>query len=146
VLVSITRLRVRRRWFLPSFLFHALRTRRQVERSTGFLGGAFARELPLVFWTFTVWTDEYAMRAFRNTADHMRAMPHLMRWCDEASYVHWQQDDAFTPTPAVAFARLRDTGKTSKVSHPSAAHAAGRTTGDRRPKVVGPFLPRRARA
>jgi Domain of unknown function (DUF3291) len=144
MLVSITRLRVRQWRFLPSFLFHALKTRRQVERSAGFLGGAFARELPLVFWTITVWTDERAMRSFRNTGVHMRAMPRLMRWCDEASYVHWQQDNASTPTSAVAFTRLREAGKTSKVSRPSAAHAAGRTTADREPKVVGgPFLPRR---
>lgn len=144
MLVSITRLRVRQWRFLPSFLFHALRTRRQVKRSAGFLAGAFARELPLVFWTFTVWTDERTMRAFRNTAAHMKAMPRLLRWCNEASYVHWQQDDAVTPTAAIAFVQLRDTGKTSKVSHPSAAHAAGRTTADREPKVVGgPFLPRR---
>jgi hypothetical protein len=142
--VSITRLRVRQWRFLPSFLVHALRSRRQAQYSAGFLGGAFATELPLGFWTFTVWTDEHAMRAFRNTAAHMRAMPRLIHWCDEASYVHWQQDDTSAPTPAVAFKRLRDTGKTSKVNYPSAAHAAGRTTAGREPKPAGgPLLARR---
>jgi hypothetical protein len=144
MMVSITRLRLRRWWFLPSFIVHALRSRRQLQGSAGFLGGAFARELPFVFWTFTVWTNEEAMRKFRNTAAHMSAMPRLRHWCDEASFVHWQQDEASAPTPAVAFERMRETGKASKLNHPSAAHAAGRTTADKAPRLMGGSLaPRR---
>lgn len=143
MLVSITRLRLRRWWFLPSFALYAWRSFRQVQSRAGFVGGAFAAERPLCFWTFTVWSDEEAMRAFRNAAAHMRAMPRLRHWCDEASYVHWLQNEASAPTPAVAFERLRDAGKTSKVNYPSAGHAAGRTTSNRPPKPTGPpLLPR----
>jgi hypothetical protein len=94
----------------------------------GFLSGALALEPPLGFWTFTVWTDEKRMRAFRNSDPHMKPMPRLLHWCDGASYTHWLQDDASVPTPAVAFERLRDSGKLSKVNHPAGTHAAGRTT------------------
>ena len=146
MLVSVTRLRVRRWWFLPSFALHTWRVARQVQGSAGFLGGAFGLELPFCFWTVTVWTDEQSMRGFRNHDAHMKAMPRLRHWCDEASYIHWQQDGASTPTLASAFERLRDIGKTSKVNHPSAAHAAGRTTADKAPKSAGGALsPRRAR-
>jgi hypothetical protein len=103
-----------------------------------------AIESPDVFWTFTVWADEEAMRAFRNTAPHMKAMPRLLNWCDEASYVHWQQDDESAPTPVAAFERLRDGGKLSKVSHPSAMHAAGRTTANAQPRLALPLRPRRS--
>lgn len=146
MLVSVTRLRVRRWWFLPSFALHTWQVTRQVQRSAGFVAGAFALEPPFCFWTLTVWTDEQAMRAFRNNGAHMKAMPRLLNWCDEASYAHWRQDDASTPAPEAAFERLRDTGKTSKVNHPSARHAAGRTTADKAPKAAGgDLLPCRAR-
>ena len=141
MIVSITRLRTRWRYLLP-FLVHVRRVTRQVQRSAGFLNGTLALEPPLAFWTFTVWSDEQAMRAFRNTGDHMNAMPRLLRWCDEASYVRWQQGDASLPTPAVAFERLRHEGKLSKVNHPSGAHAAGQMTGRAKPTLPLALRPR----
>jgi hypothetical protein len=67
------------------------------------------------------------MRRFRNAGDHLKAMTRLVDWCDEASYAHWQQDDSSVPSATVAFERLRDAGKLSKVRHPSAAHTSGQT-------------------
>jgi quinol monooxygenase YgiN len=135
MIVSVTRLHTRRWRFLLPFAIEVWRTARQAQRSAGFLNGTLAVESPLVFWTFTVWTDEQAMRAFRNTAPHMKAMVRLLDWCDEASYVHWQeQKDQSVPQPTVAFERLRAGGKLSKVNHPSATHAAGRTTASAEPR------------
>lgn len=137
MIVVVTRLHVRWWRFLPSFVVHVWRIRRQAQLSAGFLGGALAGELPRGFWTFTVWTDEPAMRAFQTAAPHVNTMSRLHHWCDEASYVHWQQDDASLPTPAAALERMRDGGNLSKVDHPSAPHAAGKTTADVEPKLAG---------
>jgi hypothetical protein len=144
MIVSVTRLHTRRWPFLLPFAINVWRSARQAQRSAGYVDGALALEPPLGFWTFTVWIDEQAMRAFRKTAPHMKAMPRLLHWCDEASYVHWQQDDASVPTPAVAFEQLRIGGKLSKVNHPSAAHAAARTTGNAEPKPTLALRPRRS--
>jgi hypothetical protein len=137
--VSVTRLHVRKWGFLPPFALYTFRGGRQAQRSIGFLGGRFATELPFAFWTITVWSDEQAMRGFRNTAEHLRAMPHLLDWCDEASYAHWQQDDSAIPTSTAAFERSRDTGTLSKVRYPSAAHASGKTAPHGEP-TPGPEL------
>jgi hypothetical protein len=134
MIVSVTRLHTRRWRFLLPFALNVWRSARQAQRSAGFLNGALALERRLGFWTFTVWTDEQAMRVFRNSPPHTKAMPRLIRWCDEASYVHWQQDDASVPTPTVAFERLRDGGKLSKVNYPSVAQAAGKTTSNEEPR------------
>lgn len=133
----MTRLHVRRWWYLPLFAFHTQRSASQVRGSSGFLGGRFATEPIFGFWTITVWAGDQAMRNFRNTAAHLKAMPKLLNWCDEASYVHWRQEDSDIPSVPEVFKRMREDGKLSKVRHPSAAHAAGRTAADKEPKGAG---------
>lgn len=66
----------------------------------------------------------------------MKAMPKLLRWCDEASYVHWEQVDETAPTPDVAIERLRREGKLSKVNAPSARQKAGDTVGSVGPRAL----------
>jgi len=137
--VSVTRLRLRSWRFLPGFALHSLRSRSQIRSSPGFLRGCFARDSWLSFWTITIWTDELSMKAFRNSGAHLKAMPRLSNWCDEASYVHWEQRDDLLPTGATVFDRLRDTGKLSKVRRPSPAHARGDKIGKAPPTLVGAF-------
>ncbi len=123
ILVSVTRLRLRRLRLLPGFAYYAARSDGQAKRSEGCLHAEATRERGLVFWTITLWRDENSMRAFRNAGAHRAAMPRLANWCDEATYVRWQQEDTRPPTVAEAFSRLRLEGVVSKVLHPSPAHA-----------------------
>jgi len=131
--VSVTRLHLASRWSFPPFLFYALASSKQARRSPGFLTGWLGRDADFGFWTATVWESVDAMRAFRNSAMHMKAMPKLLGWCDEASFVHWEQTDASAPGIDAAFDRLSGEGKLSKVNTPSARHQAGRTVSDARP-------------
>jgi hypothetical protein len=144
-LISVTRLRLRSLRVLPRFAWHTWASTRQLRRAPGFLGGQFASEGLLGFWTLTAWDDEAAMRAYRNTDAHMRAMPKLLDWCDEASVVHWPQATPELPGPAAAVARMRAEGRLSKVRHPSSAHAARTIAPGARPPRPGPQL-RPARA
>jgi hypothetical protein len=82
------------------------------------------------------------MRAFRNGGRHQRAMPRLLKWCNEASYVHWEQAEPTMPSLDSAFDRLRTGGRISKVLRPTANQLAGRTTSTKKPLpggVVGPI-------
>jgi len=121
--VSITRLRVRSVRFLPGFAYHALRSNAQAKKASGNLYAQALRERGLVFWTITIWTDAEAMRAFRNAGAHRVVMPKLSRWCDEATYAHWQQDNDVPPTLPQAYEHLRFNGVASKLEYPSPQHA-----------------------
>jgi heme-degrading monooxygenase HmoA len=126
-LVSVTRLRVRSWRFLPGFVLDAVRSVMQARATPGCVDVQTRRTAGNVFWTTTVWTTEAAMKSFRNAGVHQRAMRTLSEICDEASYVHWTQEDSKPPSWVEGHSRLCTEGKLSKVKHPSPLQVAGKT-------------------
>ena len=51
-------------------------------------------------------------------------MSKLFAWCDEATYVHWEQARDAAPDLKSAYARLVAEGVVLRVKHPSRNHAA----------------------
>ena len=82
------------------------------------------------------------MRAFRNSGAHLKAMPKLLRWCDEAAFVHWEQPGEIAPEPSLAYEWLEREGKLSKVDTPSARQQAGKRVGRAKPRVGQRLNPR----
>jgi len=121
-MISVTRLRLRSLRFLPAFALYAARSLRQARIASGNLHAQAVRDRGLVFWTITLWASAEAMRSYRNTGAHLKVMPKLAHWCDEATYLHWMQESATPPTLAEAHARLVAEGIVSRVAHPSPAH------------------------
>jgi hypothetical protein len=122
---SITRLRIRHWRFLPSFALHTMRSRNQIQRSRGFVGGYLAGGPRRASWTVTVWEDLESMREYRRTGAHLRAMPKLLHWCDEAAVATISDSQSTPLAPEEAAALLRSNGRISKVNNPAPGHAAG---------------------
>jgi len=95
----------------------------QSQRADGNLRTMTIKDRGLIFCTITIWRDAEAMRAFRNSGNHRTAMPKLAGWCDEASYVHWEQADDLAPDLKTARDRLVAEGVVSQVNHPSSVNA-----------------------
>ena len=133
--ISVTRLHLRSWRFFPAFVFHTLASARQTKKAKGFLVGALAGDPERGSWTITVWRDEAAMRAFRTSGAHLKAMPKLLNWCDEASVTHWVGEDATLPTTELAFERLRRDGRLSKVRFPSKRQSIGVMAGSAPPRI-----------
>lgn len=140
-LVSITRLRLRAWRFLPGFALLARRSIAQTRHAEGFVAGALLRDRDLAFWTLTVWERQEDMRRFMASGAHLKAMPRLLDWCDEASVVHWNQPGAAAPDWQEADRRMRAEGRPSKVRRPTAAHAG---LSYRAPRLSGATRIRRA--
>ena len=121
--ISITRLRIRSIRFLPAFALHTMRSRNQVRHAPGFQGGSLLLDRAWTFWTMTAWDGQDSMRRYMTNGAHRMAMPHLLDWCDEASVVHWTQPETILPSWAEADRRMRESGRPSKVHHPSPRHA-----------------------
>ena len=82
------------------------------------------------------------MRAFRASGAHLKAMPKLLTWCDEASIAHWTAADSDVPTTEAAFERMKREGRLSKVHRPSSRHRDGGLVGERPPRVGLQLSPR----
>lgn len=127
--VSVTRLKLRKgRYFFP-FLWHTIRSQIQARRADGLLNMTLRGGRGHVYWTLTVWRDTAAMKAFMASGAHLKAMPKLLEWCDEAAVGSWQQDSETLPSWAEGEERLARDGRLSKVRHPSPAHVAGQLHG-----------------
>lgn len=116
--ISVTRLRIRKWYYLPEFIFRAIRSNSQAKRSSGFVEGYTLNERSLIFWTVTAWQSEADMKAFRGAGPHRDAMPKLAGWCDEAVVAHYQGDRL--PDPLEAWECLKTRGRSTPVNHPSA--------------------------
>lgn len=141
-LISATRLHLRSKLYYLPFQIYVLRSALQVRRSRGFRGGILGGDAQGGAWTVTLWDSDADMRAFRNAGAHRRAMPHLLNWCDEASYTHWTTEAPALPSLDEAYQRLETSGTISKVHHPSARQAEGRTVSEGRPRTGLTLKPR----
>ncbi len=134
---SVTRLRIRRFYFLPAFLWYTLRVQRQAEQAPGFHGGRLLVDAHSTYWTLTVWASERTMKAFRGASAHGKVMTKLARWCDEAAYSHWELQESVVPAWAEACQRLFDAPRFSRVNQPSAAHLAHQFATPRLSPLIG---------
>lgn len=91
-----------------------------LRKTEGFLEGKELIDKGLVFWTLTMWKDEMAMKQFRNSIPHRKAMKNLPQWCCEAAYCHWIQDIEELPSWNKASQELFRQGTLTKVRKPSA--------------------------
>ena len=96
-----------------------MKLRRSVEKAPGFLMGKLLADRNRAFWTMTMWKDIESMRAFRNSRLHVAVIPKAARWCDEASFVHWETQAVELPDWEEAHRRMSESGKPSPVRFPS---------------------------
>jgi len=119
--VSVTRLRVKSIFFLIPFMRANEASVKELKASVGLLKGKELIDKKLTFWTITIWENEESMKGFRGSLSHRNAMQHLPKWCDEASYHHWVQEENEVPAWDTISEKLYSQGKLSKVRHPSKA-------------------------
>ncbi len=122
--ISITRLRLRSWFFLPSFFIATGKIVKQAKESAGFVEGATFADKKLAFWTVTLWSDGAAMKVFRGQAAHKNSMPSFANWCDEGCVAHWETNESMLPYWGEINKQMVALGRPSPVKYPSVDHAA----------------------
>jgi hypothetical protein len=121
--IVVTRLRLRDPALLDDFFTAAVATLEQAKGSAGSLGADVLADAANTWWTVTSWQDRDVMRAFVRTEPHLGTMKQLDGWCDEATFVDWEQDSPDLPGWQACWQRIVADGQVAQLTDASAAHA-----------------------
>ncbi len=122
--IVFTRLRLKDQAFFDEFFASAVAVVEQAQNADGNLAADVLADANSTFWTRTAWRERAAMHAFVGGEPHLRTMGRLDDWCDEATFVGWEQSGADLPDWQDGYARLVAEGQVATLSRPSEAHLA----------------------
>lgn len=93
LVVSVTRLRMRRWRDVPAFLRASLRLRRDLAAAPGAVTlGLAAEPFARTFWTLSAWRDEESLKAYVGSPGHAAAMRRFRRLMADADSARWTTD------------------------------------------------------
>ena len=122
--IVVTRLRLRDPAFFDEFLASAIAVTEQARAAAGNLGADVLAEANNTYWTRTTWQDRGSMHAFRSGEPHLSTMGRLDDWCDEATFIDWDQADGGLPDWHDSYRRLLESGHVASLTYGSPAHHA----------------------
>jgi quinol monooxygenase YgiN len=120
--IVVTRLRLREPALLDEFFTAAVSVMEQAQQAAGNLGADALADAGNAWWSVSAWRDRPAMRAFVDSEPHLSTTERLDHFCDEATFVDWEQAAPDLPDWQTGYQHLIADGRVAELSHPSAAH------------------------
>ena len=120
--IVVTRLRLKDPAFFDDFFAHAVAVAEQAKNSQGNLDADVLAEANNTYWTRTAWQERGLMDAFVGSEPHLTTMGRLGEWCDEATFVDWEQAGAEVPDWQESYRRLVASGQPASLAGATEAH------------------------
>ena len=120
--IVVTRLRLRDPALLDEFFTDAVAAIEQAQKSDGNLGADALADANNAWWSVSAWQDRRSMQAFVDRQPHLGIEEHLDRFCDEATFVDWEQASPDLPDWQTSHRHLVADGKVAVLTHPSDAN------------------------
>jgi hypothetical protein len=120
--IVVTRLRLRAPAFFDEFFASAVAAVEQATNSEGNLGADVLAEANNTYWTRTVWKERVLMHAFVGSEPHLSTMGRLADWCDEATFVEWEQAGAELPNWQDGYEHIIANGQAASLTNATDAH------------------------
>jgi len=120
--IVVTRLRLRDPALLDEFFTDAVAAIEQAQKSEGNLGADALADANNAWWSVSSWQDRRLMRAFIRNQPHRSIMDRLDHYCDEATFVDWEQDSPDLPDWQTSHRHLVADGKAAELTRPSDAN------------------------
>ena len=122
--VVVTRLRLRDQAVLDEFFTDAVAAIEQAQKSEGNLGTDALADANNAWWSVSAWQDRRLMQAFVDGQPHLGISGRLDRYCDEATFVDWEQASPDLPDWQTSWRHLTADGKAADLTRPSPANQA----------------------
>lgn len=120
--IVITRLRLKDPELFSEFFESAVAVVEQARQAQGNLAADVLADSDHTFWTRTVWESRELMNGFVGSEPHRRTMPRIDGWCDEATFVDWDQSGPHVPSWQEGYERLTRDGEVTALTNGTAAH------------------------
>jgi hypothetical protein len=89
--IVVTRLRLKDPALLDEFFTDAVAAIEQATKSDGNLGADALADASNAWWSVSAWHDRRQMQAFVDSEPHRGISARLDHFCDEATFVDWEQ-------------------------------------------------------
>ena len=124
--IVVTRLRLRDPAVFDEFFAAAVAVVEQAKNSKGNIAADVLAEANNTYWTRTGWSDRDRMLTFVGSEPHRTTMGRIDGWCDEATFVNWEQASTELPDWHDAYRRLIAEGQSTTLNNPSESHGTRR--------------------
>ena len=120
--IVVTRLRLRDPALLDEFFTDAVAAIEQAQKAKGNLGADALADASNAWWSVSAWQDRSVMQAFVGSQPHLGISARLDHYCDEATFVDWEQPNADLPDWQACWRRLVADGVSAKLTNESDAN------------------------
>ena len=120
--IVVTRLRLKDPALLDEFFIDAVAAIEQAQKSEGNLGVDALADANNAWWSVSAWQERRPMHAYVRSEPHQTIRSHIDRYCDEATFVDWEQDRPDLPDWQTTWHHLVASGEGAELTQPSAAH------------------------
>ena len=121
--IVVTRLRLKDPALLDEFFTAAVAAIEQAQKSAGNLGADALADADNAWWSLSAWQDRPPMLAFVNSEPHQSISKRLDHFCDEATFVDWEQASPDLPDWQTSWRHITTGGQVATLTQPSAANA-----------------------
>ena len=120
--IVVTRLRLKDPALLDEFFTAAVAAIEQAQKSDGNLGADALADAGNAWWSVSAWQDHRQMRAFVDREPHQSISARLDHYCDEATFVDWDQASPGLPDWQTSWRHLIADGRVADLTDASAAN------------------------
>lgn len=120
--IVVTRLRLKDPALLDEFFTDGVAAIEQAQESVGNLSTDALAEAHNAWWSVSAWQDRRLMEAFVNSQPHLGITARLDHYCDEATFVDWEQDNPDLPDWQTSWRHLTADGKAAELTDASPAN------------------------
>jgi hypothetical protein len=120
--IVVTRLRLKDPALLDEFFTDAVAAIEQAQQAEGNLGADALADADNAWWSVSAWRERAPMEAFVWAQPHNGITARLDHYCDEATFVDWEQDSPELPDWQTSWRHLVADGMVADLTEPSSAN------------------------
>ena len=120
--IVVTRLRLWDPALLDEFFTDAVAAIERAMKSDGNLGADALAGADSAWRSVSARQERRLMQAYLDSEPHLGISARLDHYCDEATFIDWEQDSADLPDWQTSWRHLTADGKAAELTHPSAAN------------------------